>query len=177
VSGPWEIWNRIMTVVGTIATVGGLGVGVYSVIVPGTLPSLLEQILTRMQAEPTLADTDRVGIQGAYCSADNRCTVFFGKYDTTHAMEVAVEMCDANGVRHSERKSYGMYKAEGSNVAEVDFPFGEDVADVRLIVTHGSDIFTVITPLRVETRSDTYVSWTASSIPQVTQGEHTCPMI
>lgn len=44
----WDFWNRLMVVVGTIATVGAFIIAVFSLVSPGTITTALDNIAVRM---------------------------------------------------------------------------------------------------------------------------------
>lgn len=109
----WTILERIMAVIGFIATVFGTVIAYWAFMDPGDLAKDVASIAARLSREPSLDQQERLYV-GQVMNMGDRYLVYIEKQPTSASGSFDLKLCDAK---------------TGATIGEGTFAFGREGAD------------------------------------------------
>ena len=167
----WNYWNKIMTVIGTIATVVGTGVGIWAFVYPADMSGTMISILERMQTEPALVDSERYMIEYIYCDDDeNVCKIYGNKDSTTLSAKLSLVACDADTKKKLSEQDFAFSRT----AAMINGKFPLVHSSITLILNFSDkngDSNIVQHWIASDDRVD---SWTMKGVTDIASGKRDC---
>lgn len=109
----WTLVERVMAVIGFIATVGGTVIAYYAFVEPADLSKDLARIAERLSREPSLEQDERIYV-GQVMNMGDKYLVYIEKQPTNAPGTMELKVCDAK---------------TGAPIGEGTYAFGREGAD------------------------------------------------